>query len=70
ILPSGDEAKDANGNVKEAEVDDAGDSGLFLRGSAKAHVNMFAVVLTFQLWATRQRNIQFITAAPPSGAFR
>ncbi len=41
ILPSGDEAKDANGNVKEVEVDDAGDSGLFLRGSTKAHVNMF-----------------------------
>jgi hypothetical protein len=41
ILPSGDEAKNADGSVKEMEVDDAGDSGLFLRGSEKAHVNIF-----------------------------
>ncbi|MBA3520596.1 MAG: ceramidase domain-containing protein [Rhizobiales bacterium] len=30
---------------------------------------MFAVVLTFQLWATRQRNIQFIPGNPGSTAF-
>ena len=41
ILPSGDEATNADGSVKETEVDDAGDSGLFLRGSEKAHVNIF-----------------------------
>jgi hypothetical protein len=41
ILPSGDLATDARGKVKEVEVDDAGDSGIYLRGSDKAQVNIW-----------------------------
>jgi hypothetical protein len=54
ILPSGDEAKNADGSVKETEVDDAGDSGLFLRGSEKAHINMFCLpVGSGEVWPYR-----------------
>jgi hypothetical protein len=42
ILPSGDEAKDENGKVKEVEIDDAGDSGIYLRGSSKSQVNIWS----------------------------
>jgi hypothetical protein len=41
LLPSGDEAKDAAGNVKREEVPDAGDSGIYLRGSSKSQVNIW-----------------------------
>jgi hypothetical protein len=41
ILPNGDYAKDAAGHVKEVEVLDAGDSGIYLRGSSKSQVNMW-----------------------------
>jgi hypothetical protein len=41
ILPSGDEDKDAEGKVKEVEVEDAGDSGIYLRGSSKSQVNIW-----------------------------
>jgi hypothetical protein len=41
ILPSGDEATDAAGKVKEVEVEDAGDSGIYLRGSRKSEVNIW-----------------------------
>ena len=41
ILPSGDEARDADGKVKEVEVADAGDSGIYLRGSSKSQVNIW-----------------------------
>ncbi len=40
ILPSGDEAAEG-GKVKEMEVDDAGDSGIYLRGSSKSQVNIW-----------------------------
>jgi hypothetical protein len=41
ILPNGDEAKDDDGKVKEVEVLDAGDSGIYLRGSRKSQVNIW-----------------------------
>ncbi|MFO0964601.1 MAG: family 16 glycoside hydrolase [Gemmataceae bacterium] len=41
ILPSGEEAKDDAGKPKMVEVDDAGDSGIYLRGSSKSQVNMW-----------------------------
>ncbi len=41
ILPTGDYALDDNGKTKEVEVLDAGDSGIYLRGSSKAQVNMW-----------------------------
>jgi hypothetical protein len=54
ILPSGEEAKNADGSIKEMEVDDAGDSGLFLRGSTTAHVNMFCLpVGSGEVWPYR-----------------
>lgn len=41
ILPNGDDAKDENGKAKEVEVVDAGDSGIYLRGSSKSQVNIW-----------------------------
>jgi len=41
ILPSGDYAVDDAGKTKEVEVLDAGDSGIYLRGSSKAQVNIW-----------------------------
>lgn len=41
ILPTGDVAKNADGSEKTVEVDDAGDSGIYLRGSDKAQVNIW-----------------------------
>lgn len=41
ILPNGDYALDDAGNIKEVEVQDAGDSGLYLRGNSKSQVNMW-----------------------------
>jgi hypothetical protein len=41
ILPNGDEATDASGEAKLEDVPDAGDSGIYLRGSSKAQVNMW-----------------------------
>jgi hypothetical protein len=40
ILPSGDYAMEG-GKVKEVEVLDAGDSGIYLRGSSKSQVNIW-----------------------------
>jgi hypothetical protein len=40
ILPSGDYVME-NGKQKEIEVMDAGDSGIYLRGSSKSQVNMW-----------------------------
>src|SRR5262249_10673110 len=40
ILPTGDVAME-NGKPKEVEVDDAGDSGIYLRGSDKAQANIW-----------------------------
>jgi len=41
ILPNGDVAVDKDGKPKLLEVDDAGDSGIYLRGSSKSQVNMW-----------------------------
>jgi hypothetical protein len=41
ILPNGDEPKNADGSPKTAEVMDAGDSGIYLRGSSKSQVNIW-----------------------------
>jgi hypothetical protein len=41
ILPSGDYATDETGKQKEIEVPDAGDSGIYLRGSSKSQVNIW-----------------------------
>jgi len=41
ILPSGEYATDADGKQKTMEVMDAGDSGIYLRGSSKSQVNIW-----------------------------
>lgn len=41
ILPSGEEARDAEGGVVQEEGPDAGDSGIYLRGSSKSQVNIW-----------------------------
>jgi hypothetical protein len=41
ILPNGDYALDDEGERKMVEIDDAGDSGVYLRGSSKSQVNMW-----------------------------
>jgi hypothetical protein len=41
ILPNGDYALDEAGKQKEVEVLDAGDSGIYVRGSSKSQVNMW-----------------------------
>jgi len=41
ILPSGDYALDDSGKQKMVEVLDAGDSGIYVRGSSKSQVNMW-----------------------------
>src|SRR5207248_7173438 len=40
ILPNGEYATDDQGKPKEAEVPDAGDSGIYLRGNSKSQVNI------------------------------
>ncbi|MGQ0637282.1 MAG: 3-keto-disaccharide hydrolase [Planctomycetaceae bacterium] len=41
VLPNGDYELDADGTQKEIEVDDAGDSGIYLRGSSQSQVNIW-----------------------------
>lgn len=41
ILPTGEVAKNSDGKDKTEAVDDAGDSGVYLRGTSKAQVNMW-----------------------------
>jgi hypothetical protein len=41
VLPSGDEAVDDQGKPKQEEQPDAGDSGIYLRGSSKSQVNIW-----------------------------
>ena len=41
ILPNGDQAKDAEGNGITASVLDAGDSGIYLRGTSKCQINIW-----------------------------
>jgi hypothetical protein len=41
LQPDGQEEKDADGKIKTVEVPDAGDSGIYLRGSSKSQVNIW-----------------------------
>ena len=41
ILPDGSQAVDADGKPKTLEVMDAGDSGIYLRGSSKSQINIW-----------------------------
>lgn len=41
ILPDGSEAKDTDGKARTVEVSDAGDSGIYLRGTAKGQINIW-----------------------------
>lgn len=41
ILPNGDHEKNADGKDKQIEIDDFGDSGVYLRGSGKSQVNLW-----------------------------
>ena len=41
VLPTGLDEIGADGKPVEIEVDDAGDSGIYLRGSSKSQVNMW-----------------------------
>lgn len=41
VLPTGLEEKNPDGSLKEVEVDDAGDSGIYLRGNSKSQVNIW-----------------------------
>jgi hypothetical protein len=41
ILPSGEYALNDDGSPKEIEVDDSGDSGIYLRGNSKSQVNIW-----------------------------
>lgn len=43
LLPNGDEATDADGKPKREEGLNAGDSGIYLRGSSKSQVNIWCV---------------------------
>ncbi|MCI0643160.1 MAG: DUF1080 domain-containing protein [Gemmataceae bacterium] len=42
ILPNGDHEKGADGKDKQIEIDDFGDSGIYLRGSGKAQINIWS----------------------------
>jgi hypothetical protein len=53
ILPTGDVAKEGD-KEKTVEVDDAGDSGIYLRGTGKAQVNMWCwPVGSGEVWGYR-----------------
>jgi hypothetical protein len=41
IMPTGEYALNADGTAQEMEVDDAGDSGIYLRGNSKSQVNIW-----------------------------
>lgn len=41
VLPNGDVARDENGKIKRVKIQDAGDSGILLRGSQKAEPNIW-----------------------------
>jgi len=54
ILPNGEFAVDDQGKQKEAEVLDAGDSGIYVRGSTKAEINMWCwPVGSGEVWGYR-----------------
>lgn len=54
ILPNGEYEKDSNGSPRETEVLDSGDSGIYLRGSEKAEVNIWSwPVGSGEVWGYR-----------------
>jgi hypothetical protein len=54
ILPSGDHEKDASGKDKQIEIDDFGDSGIYLRGSGKSQINIWSwPVGSGEVWSYR-----------------
>jgi hypothetical protein len=62
ILPDGSYALEADGSRRMVEVPDAGDSGLYLRGSTKAEVNIWSwPVGSGELW-----NYRTDTNQPPA----
>jgi len=55
ILPDGSEATDADGKPKTVAVKDAGDSGIFLRGSSKSQVNIWSWPIgSGEIWGYRR----------------
>ncbi|MEW6157272.1 MAG: DUF1080 domain-containing protein, partial [Verrucomicrobiota bacterium] len=55
LLPSGDYALNEDGSRKMVEVPDAGDSGIFLRGSRKAQVNIWCWPIgSGEVWGYRE----------------
>jgi hypothetical protein len=62
ILPNGDYALNEDGSKKSVEVPDAGDSGIYLRGSLKAEVNIWNWPIgSGELW-----NYRHDTNQPPA----
>jgi len=59
ILPSGDYETDEKGERKQVEVLDAGDSGIFLRGSGRCQINIWCWPAgSGELWGIREdRNL-------------
>ena len=54
LKPDGDEEKDADGKTKMVEVLEAGDSGIYLRGSSKSQVNIWCwPVGSGEVWGYR-----------------
>ena len=54
ILPDGNDALNDDGTPKLVEVPDAGDSGIYLRGTAKAQVNIWSwPVGSGEVWGYR-----------------
>ncbi|MGH8018193.1 MAG: 3-keto-disaccharide hydrolase [Opitutaceae bacterium] len=42
VLPNGEHAKNPDGTEQKIEIDDFGDSGIYLRGSSKSQVNIWS----------------------------
>ncbi len=59
LLPSGDQAVDENGQPKTEMGPDAGDSGIYLRGSSKSQVNIWCWPIgSGEVWGYRTDNSQ------------
>jgi hypothetical protein len=55
ILPNGDYATNSDGSRKTAEVPDAGDSGIYLRGNSKSQVNVWSWPIgSGEVWGYRE----------------
>ena len=62
ILPGGDYALNDDGTKKSVQVPDAGDSGIYLRGSLKAEINMWSWPIgSGEMW-----NYRHDTNQPPA----